>query len=67
VAYGSLGDRLRFSRYIYSQLYLVHTQGGSFVKPLFFDYPHDDNCFSDQVQQTTYMLGSALKVSPLVV
>lgn len=31
LAYASLGDRLKLSRYIYTQMYLAHTQGGSLV------------------------------------
>jgi alpha-glucosidase (family GH31 glycosyl hydrolase) len=38
--------------------------GGSIVYPLFFDYPEDDNCFSKI--EDTYMLGDALKVSPVL-
>lgn len=66
LAYASLGDRLKFSRYIYTQLYLAHTNGGSLVKPLFFDYPKDDMCFTDEVQSSTYMLGDSIKVTPLL-
>lgn len=66
LANAALGDRLRYSRYMYTQLYLSHSLGGSFVKPLFFDFPTDDATFSDWVQQTTFMLGDALKVSPLL-
>jgi alpha-glucosidase (family GH31 glycosyl hydrolase) len=49
LAYASLGDRLKLSRYIYTQMYLAHTQGGSVIKPLFFDFPKDDEVFSDSV------------------
>ena len=42
LAYAALGDRLRLSRYIYTQMYLTHVNGGSLVKPLFFDFPKDD-------------------------
>lgn len=66
LAFASLGNRLMLSRYIYTQMYLTHTQGGSLVKPLFFDFPHDDGSFLEWVQSTTFMLGDSLKVSPLV-
>ena len=66
LAYASLGDRLKLSRYIYTQMYLTHTNGGSLVKPLFFDYPNDDMCFSADVQQSTFMLGDSVKVTPLL-
>ena len=45
-------------------MYLTHTIGGSLVKPLFFDFPKDDMCFTDKVQTSTYMLGDAIKVTP---
>lgn len=47
-------------------MYLTHTNGGSLVKPLFFDFPMDDGSFSEDVQQTTFMLGDSVKVSPLL-
>ena len=66
LAYAAMSDRLRYSRYLYTQLYLAHTVGGSLVRPLFFDFPTDENSFWDAVQSTTYMLGQALKVSPVL-
>jgi alpha-glucosidase (family GH31 glycosyl hydrolase) len=49
LAYAAMSDRLRFSRYLYTQLYLAHTVGGSLVRPLFFDFPTDESCFWDAV------------------
>lgn len=66
LAYASLAERLKFSRYLYTQNYLTHTNGGSLVKPLFFDFPTDDQSFTDAAQSSTFMLGDSLKVSPLV-
>jgi hypothetical protein len=66
LAYAALGDRLKLSRYIYTQMYLTHANGGSLVKPLFFDFPHDDESFSHEVLSSTYMLGDSVKVSPLL-
>lgn len=47
-------------------MYLAHTQGGSLVQPLFFLYPKDDMCFTTDVIHQTFMLGSAVKVTPLL-
>jgi alpha-glucosidase (family GH31 glycosyl hydrolase) len=57
-------QRLKFSRYIYSQMYQVFREGGALVRPLFFDYPTDDQAF-DNVDNN-FMLGDALKVSPVL-
>ena len=66
LAYAALGDRLKLSRYLYTQMYLSHANGGSLVKPLFFDYPTDDQCFTQFAQESTFMLGDSVKVSPLL-
>jgi alpha-glucosidase (family GH31 glycosyl hydrolase) len=39
--------------------------GGAVVRPLFFDYPNDDNTFNNV--ESTYMLGDSIKVSPILV
>jgi alpha-glucosidase len=64
LAYAAMGDRLRLSRYLYTQMYLAHTQGGALVQPLFYLYPRDDRCFEADVINSTYMLGPAVKVTP---
>jgi len=49
-------------RYYYTSLFMVSTQdGGTFYKPLFFEFPEDLNAYKD----ITYniMLGKALKLS----
>jgi alpha-glucosidase (family GH31 glycosyl hydrolase) len=45
-------------------MYKVYREGGSLVYPLFFDYPEDDKVFD--VSEETYMLGDAIKVSPVL-
>lgn len=60
----ALNQRLEYTRYIYSQMYKVYYEGGSLVKPLFFDYPNDDNCFTNI--EHTFMLGESIKVSPVL-
>lgn len=45
-------------------MYKVYLYGGSLVKPLFFDYPEDDNCFNNT--EDTFMLGDSIKVSPVL-
>jgi lysosomal alpha-glucosidase len=66
LANAALGDRLKLSRYLYSQLYMAHTNGGSLAHPLFFDFPTDDGSFTDSSISQTYMLGDSVKVSPVL-
>ena len=51
-------------RYYYTQLFLLHAQGGSpFYKPLFFEFPDDNKTFAEY--ENNVMLGSSLKLSVL--
>lgn len=45
-------------------MYKVYRYGGSLIRPLFFDYPNDDNCFKNI--EDTFMVGETLKVSPVL-
>lgn len=45
-------------------MYSSYREGGSLVKPLFFDYPEDDKTYENI--DTTFMLGDAIKVSPVL-
>lgn len=45
-------------------MFKVYRDGGSIVRPLFFDYPEDDQCFNDI--DNTYLYGDAIKVSPVL-
>jgi len=47
-------------------MYMTHTNGGSLSHPLFFDFPADDGSFSDAAISQTFMLGDAVKVSPVL-
>lgn len=43
-------------------MYEIHKNGGSIVRPLYFDYPHDDNLTEDYI--STFLLGDSLLVTP---
>jgi len=50
-------------RYYYTQLFLLSTStGGSFYKPVFFEYPNDPLAYQVEPSENV-MLGSALKLS----
>ena len=51
-------------RYYYTQMFLIHKNGGSPIyKPLFFEYPDEVGAYDDY--ENNVMIGSALKVSVL--
>jgi len=60
----ALNQRLPFARYIYSQMFAANFTGGSIVYPIYFDYTSDRNAL--YTSNETYMLGGALKVSPVL-
>ena len=43
---------------------MMNRWGGAIVRPLFFDFPEDDNTLNDM--ESTYMLGESLFVAPLL-
>ncbi len=45
-------------------MYKVYREGGSLVRPMFFDYPEDTKVYDDI--EHTFMLGEAIKVSPVL-
>lgn len=48
-------------RYYHTQLTRLHFEGGPFYKPLFFEFPNDDEAYLHQ--EYNVMLGDALKLS----
>ena len=49
-------------RYIAGEMTKLHMVGGTFYKPMFFEFPNDEKSF-EAAPQLNIMLGSALKVS----
>jgi len=56
---------LRYSLlpYYYTQFYNIHTSGGAFWRPLFFEYPLDTTTYTMDRQ---FLVGPALLVSPIL-
>lgn len=52
-------------KYYYTELSLIHANGGSFFKPLFFEFPFYDDPGTYEDQENNVMLGSRLKLSIL--
>ena len=56
-----LRNRYHLIRYYYSSLYQVSQNGGTFYKPVFYEFPDDMFTYGDF--EYNVMLGSALKLS----
>ena len=58
-------QRYSYLRYMYTRLYEINKNGGgTLARPLFFEFPEDDNAY--QGYEHTFMIGSALKISPVL-
>lgn len=47
--------------YYYTEISMIHEEGGAFYKPLFFEFPYDDVAYYNQTHNI--MLGEHLKLS----
>ena len=56
----AMRTKLHLIRYYYTQMLKVQTEGGAFIRPLFFEFPNDPGSYDDQQQNV--MLGDALKL-----
>mmetsp|Transcript_21812 Transcript_21812/g.16165 ORF Transcript_21812/g.16165 Transcript_21812/m.16165 type:complete len:113 (+) Transcript_21812:2049-2387(+) len=57
-------DRLRYVRHMYTCMFEAHQWGGSCIDPLFYYYPDDEGAYEDM--EHTFIVGGALKVSPVL-
>lgn len=53
--------KLALVNYYYTEMSLLHEEGGTFYRPLFFDFPDDKNAYQNLTHNV--MLGRNLKVS----
>ena len=63
-ARNALTLRLSLVRYYYTIFFENYYNGGSFWKPLFFEFPDSDGSL-DKIEET-FMIGSSLKVTPVL-
>ncbi|RNF09848.1 putative alpha glucosidase II subunit [Trypanosoma rangeli] len=56
---------LRYSLlpYLYTQFFLSHKTGSTVLRPLFYEFPHDETLYDEQY---TFMFGPSLLVSPVL-
>ena len=57
----ALINRYCYIRYYYSSFYDIYLDGGSFFKPLFYEYPLDKKAYDDV--EVNILLGNGLKLS----
>jgi len=61
----AIEQRYSFLRYYYTRLFEISRYGGgTFIRPLFFEFPDDQNTL--QGYEHSFMVGKALKVSPVL-
>jgi alpha-glucosidase (family GH31 glycosyl hydrolase) len=58
-------QRYSYLRMMYTRLYEINQNGGTLIRPLFFEFPDDNGCY--QGYEHSFMVGSALKVSPVII
>lgn len=59
----ALLHRYSLLRYIYSSFHHIGKEGGSFFKPLYYEFQNDNTTFDDDATERNILLGSALKLS----
>ena len=53
--------KLALVPYYYTEMSMLHMEGGAFYRPLFFDFPNDTNAYVNQTHNV--MLGGSMKAS----
>jgi alpha-glucosidase (family GH31 glycosyl hydrolase) len=60
----AMKTRMSLIKYYHTELTYLHLNGGTFFKPLFFEFP-DDAAAMEASQEYNFMLGSAIKLGIL--
>lgn len=62
-----LNLKLRYSllKHFYT-LFVLQNGRGTILKPLFFEFPDDPECFKDKVMNEQFMVGQELLVTPIL-
>eukprot|EP00826_Nyctotherus_ovalis_P056157 TRINITY_DN7530_c0_g2_i3.p1 TRINITY_DN7530_c0_g2~~TRINITY_DN7530_c0_g2_i3.p1 ORF type:complete len:271 (-),score=47.99 TRINITY_DN7530_c0_g2_i3:149-961(-) len=60
----SMRQKYSISRYYYTKLFEVSLYGGSLIRPLFFEFPHDSGVYAKT--ESMFMIGPALLVAPVL-
>lgn len=62
-AYRNLKLRYSLLKFFYS-IFVKNNGAGVFWKPLFFNFPDDENCYDDKVMNEQFMIGDYLLAAP---
>ena len=63
-ARAAVHQRYSFLRYFYTNMFSISKNGGTLVRPLFFEFPEDDKAYEGP--EHSFMVGNALKVTPVL-
>jgi alpha-glucosidase (family GH31 glycosyl hydrolase) len=61
----AIKERFWYLRHMYTCQLRVHRNGGTCFDPLLMHYPHDDNVFATNQTEHTFLVGDAIKVTPV--
>lgn len=62
----AMEERFYYLRHMYTCQLRVHRNGGTCFDPLLMHYPHDDNVFATNQTEHTFLVGDAIKVTPVL-
>ncbi|XP_046909432.2 lysosomal alpha-glucosidase [Dermatophagoides farinae] len=62
-ARSSLQYRYRFLAHLYTLFYHVHKNGGTVLRPMFFEFPHDEHTYEIETQ---FMWGDSVLIAPIL-
>jgi len=65
-ATAAIKERFSYLRHMYTCQLRVHRDGGTCFDPLMFHYPHDNAVFEVDQTEHTFLVGDAIKVSPVL-
>lgn len=59
--------KLRYSLLKYYYTLFANLRGaGTIMRPLFFEFPEEENCYDETVQNEQFLIGSSLMVVPII-
>jgi alpha-glucosidase len=66
MAKASIIERFSYVRHMYTCLFKVNQHGGSCFDPMMYNYPNDDVHFQSNNTEHTFLVGDAIKVTPVL-